>query len=83
MIFAQAVIDEIKQGNKIQAIKLFREANGTGLKEAKIAVETYISTHPDIKVAFYRNKAGGVSQERVLQIVILLAVVALALLITQ
>src|SRR5688500_3470971 len=30
---------EIRRGNKIQAIKLFRETFGTGLKEAKDAVE--------------------------------------------
>jgi ribosomal protein L7/L12 len=83
MHFTQAVIDEIKQGKKIQAIKLLREENGVGLKDAKIAVEAYINTHADIKEAFNSNKGEGLPQERVIQIVILLAVVALALLITQ
>ncbi len=82
MNFTEAVIDEIKQGKKIQAIKLFREENGVGLKEAKLAVETYINTHPDIKEAFDSNKPEGLSQERVVQIVILVVVVAIIVLMT-
>lgn len=31
----------IQAGKKIQAIKLYREATGTGLKDAKEAVEAY------------------------------------------
>ncbi|UWZ34653.1 ribosomal protein L7/L12 [Dactylosporangium roseum] len=34
-----AVLQELMAGRKIQAIKLFREATGAGLKEAKHAVE--------------------------------------------
>lgn len=34
-----AVTDALKQGRKIEAIKLVREATGLGLKEAKDAVE--------------------------------------------
>jgi large subunit ribosomal protein L7/L12 len=33
------VMDEIRHGKKIQAIKLYREQTGVGLKEAKDAVE--------------------------------------------
>ncbi|MDN3353393.1 ribosomal protein L7/L12 [Actinomadura sp. DC4] len=35
-----AVVAEIEQGRKIQAIKLYREQTGAGLAEAKEAVET-------------------------------------------
>ena len=35
----QAITAEIFAGNKIAAIKLYREATGAGLKEAKDAVE--------------------------------------------
>jgi ribosomal protein L7/L12 len=35
----QPIDDEIYAGKKIQAIKLYREASGVGLKEAKDAVE--------------------------------------------
>ncbi|TQV86031.1 hypothetical protein FLL46_18875 [Aliikangiella coralliicola] len=35
----QDVIDALKQGQKIQAIKYYRTIHGVGLKEAKEAVE--------------------------------------------
>lgn len=35
----EAIVTELKQGRKIQAIKLLREATGMGLKEAKDGVE--------------------------------------------
>jgi ribosomal protein L7/L12 len=34
-----ALIEEIKKGNKINAVKLYREQTGVGLKEAKDAVD--------------------------------------------
>jgi ribosomal protein L7/L12 len=34
------VIEQLDQGNKIKAIKLYREQTGAGLAEAKSAVET-------------------------------------------
>jgi ribosomal protein L7/L12 len=34
------VVAELEQGNKIKAIKIYREQTGTGLAEAKAAVET-------------------------------------------
>ena len=36
----QRIVDAIRAGNKILAIKIHRELNGTGLKESKDAVET-------------------------------------------
>ena len=39
----QDVMDAIRQGNKIQAIKLYRQMTGMGLKESKAAVEELIS----------------------------------------
>jgi|GEM_PF-1277782 len=35
----QAVREQLERGNKIEAIRLYREATGSGLKEAKEAVE--------------------------------------------
>ena len=35
-----AIVDAIRAGNKIQAIKLWRERTNVGLKEAKDAVES-------------------------------------------
>lgn len=37
------VIELVKSGNKIQAIKIVREATGLGLKEAKDVVEALVS----------------------------------------
>lgn len=36
---APAIVEAIRSGNKILAIKLYREATGVGLAEAKNAVE--------------------------------------------
>jgi hypothetical protein len=38
------VIDALQSGNKIQAIKLYREATGAGLKEAKDLIEEILAT---------------------------------------
>jgi hypothetical protein len=38
--------DEIAAGRKIQAIKLYRDVTGCGLKEAKDAIE-FLIAHPD------------------------------------
>jgi ribosomal protein L7/L12 len=34
-----AIIEQLRSGNKINAIKLYREQTGVGLKEAKDAVD--------------------------------------------
>jgi ribosomal protein L7/L12 len=39
----------LSQGNKIEAIKIVRAANRTGLKEAKEAVEAYVLTQPTLQ----------------------------------
>ncbi|MET8150563.1 ribosomal protein L7/L12 [Actinoplanes sp. NPDC049668] len=39
------VLRELLAGRKIQAIKEYREATGTGLKEAKDAVELFARQH--------------------------------------
>ena len=42
----EQVISQIRAGRKIQAIKLLREAQGIGLKEAKQAVDAYMRENP-------------------------------------
>ena len=46
-------------GKKIEAIKLLREANGIGLKEAKDVVEEYIKSRPEfsMKLAAVQEEA--------------------------
>lgn len=46
----QAILAELKRGNKIEAIKLCREATGMGLAEAKDFVER-LETSPDVQLA--------------------------------
>ncbi|QDU59287.1 hypothetical protein Pan216_01150 [Planctomycetes bacterium Pan216] len=41
----QEVLDLLREGRKIQAIKLVREHTGAGLKEAKEAVEAIAAKH--------------------------------------
>jgi len=36
----QEIIDLVRMGRKIEAIKLYREETGAGLKEAKEAIDT-------------------------------------------
>jgi ribosomal protein L7/L12 len=43
--FEEQLLTLLRQGNKIQAIKLYREKSGTGLKEAKDAVEDLAKQH--------------------------------------
>ena len=38
------VVDALRRGNKIEAIKLLREQTGAGLKEAKDAVDAAVDT---------------------------------------
>lgn len=41
-----AVIDAIRLGNKIEAIKILREVRGISLKDAKEAVDAYAEGRP-------------------------------------
>ena len=44
-----AAIEALRQGNKIEAIKLVRLDRGTDLKDSKHAVEAYLRTQPDLQ----------------------------------
>lgn len=43
----ERVREAIRSGQKIEAIKIYREVTGLGLKEAKGAVERLIASGPD------------------------------------
>ena len=43
------VVEALSQGRTIEAIKLLREARKIGLKEAKDAVDQYLSARPELK----------------------------------
>ncbi len=42
---AQHIIESLRQGNKIQAIKDYRESTGEGLKESKEAIDALIEKY--------------------------------------
>jgi ribosomal protein L7/L12 len=79
--FTNEIIEAIKNGQKIEAIKLLRTGTGLGLKEAKEAVEAYLENNSELNEAFNANKSGGLSQENSLRIIILILVLILAYLI--
>jgi hypothetical protein len=51
----------LHRGNKIEAIKLVREEQGIGLKEAKDRVEQFLRTEPAVQASFaqMRARSGG------------------------
>lgn len=44
-----SAIDALRQGRVIEAIKLVRQWNGVGLKEAKDLVDDYLRSHPELQ----------------------------------
>ena len=46
---SQAAIAALWKGQMIEAIKVVRQEQNLGLKEAKDAVEAYLTTQPDLK----------------------------------
>jgi ribosomal protein L7/L12 len=74
ILFTKDVLDEIKSGRKVQAIKLLRHNSGLGLKEAKESIEAYIENNAEVKEAFDSTRSSGLSQENILHIIILLVV---------
>jgi hypothetical protein len=56
------VIEAIKQGQKIEAIKLLREATGLGLANAKVLVDQASRTHgPKKPIPNFSDQPEGVS----------------------
>ena len=48
----QEAIARLHEGNKIEAIKIVREAHGIQLKEAKDVVDAYVKTQPALQQVF-------------------------------
>jgi hypothetical protein len=70
VIIPSKAIEALERGELIEAIKLTRESESVGLKEAKIAVERYLDSNPSLKERF-KSKAssGGVITVIVLMVV--------------
>ena len=46
-----AAVAALQQGNKIEAIRIVREERNIGLKEAKDAVDEYVSSKPALQAS--------------------------------
>lgn len=55
-----AALEALSRGQKIEAIKIVREARGLGLKESKDAVDQYLKTRPDLEQKFAELQAQAV-----------------------
>ena len=53
-----AAIAALRQGNKIEAIKLVRREKGLELKEAKDLVDTYVRSDPDLQASLAAAQSG-------------------------
>lgn len=49
----------LNAGRKIEAIRIVREQQGIGLKEAKELVEGYVAVHPEIGAQLEQSQALG------------------------
>lgn len=59
VVISSAVLDQLMQGKKIEAIKVLRSETRMGLKEAKDAVEHALLDHPEVNHQFQEiNKQG-------------------------
>jgi hypothetical protein len=54
----ETAVAALYKGNKIEAIRIVRQARGIGLKEAKEAVEDYILTQPVLQRRMAEIDAG-------------------------
>lgn len=74
--FPSTAIAALERGNKIDAIKCVRMAQGIGLKEAKDIVEQYLAMNPNLKNRV--ASANAESARRGLQWLLFIAVMAVA-----
>ena len=66
----------LQQGNKIEAIRIVREAHGIGLKEAKDYVERHIEADPVLKAAI-RAHTIQISPAQMLRFALVVALIAI------
>lgn len=52
-------VEALERGNKIEAIKRLVNSRPMGLKEAKEAVESYLSRHPDLYERFTSSQSSS------------------------
>ncbi len=49
----------LNAGRKIEAIRIVRETQGIGLKEAKELVESYVELHPELRAQIGQQQSRG------------------------
>jgi hypothetical protein len=74
--FPPAAIAALGNGNKIEAIKIVREAWGVDLKDAKDAVEAYVKTQPALAATM--QEASASSQRGFVKLILVLALIGIA-----
>jgi ribosomal protein L7/L12 len=75
MQISARAIDALKQGSKIEAIKIVREETGMGLKEAKETVERHLDGDPELKTQMREKNARALPSLSTLTIVICILVI--------
>ena len=73
----QKAADALRRGNKIEAIKVVREATGMGLKESKDYVEAAVAADPAL-LAQYKASTPAGSAGNAGSVIIVIALVVLA-----
>lgn len=77
---SNAAIAALQHGNKIEAIKIVREERGTGLKEAKDAVENYLKMQPELQASFASVRSSSKRRAMLWVFVVIVALLAYELL---
>jgi ribosomal protein L7/L12 len=72
----QPVMQALRNGNKIEAIKLLREETGLGLKEAKDAVEALHPLQPGTGMGISRGGSGAGSAIWWVSAMVVIAIIA-------
>jgi len=52
-----AVVDALRRGKKIEAIRMYREQHHCGLKDSKEAIEAYLAEHKELQQHFFNFDA--------------------------
>ena len=71
-----SAIAALNDGNKIEAIKLLRQEQGIGLKEAKDVVEDYLRNNPELQSHINQHQAESARGCMFWVIIIILTVTA-------
>ncbi len=54
-----SAVAALNAGRKVEAIRIVRESQGIGLKEAKDLVESYVALHPELRSQIEQRRSRG------------------------